>query len=171
MFNIRTESKDDFVKVYEIVKTAFANAEHRDGKEQDLVVALRTGSSFVPELSLVATINNTIVGHILFTKATVGNDTILVLAPLSVLPNYQSQGIGSLLIKEGHRRAKKLGYEYISVLGSEKYYPRFGYLQATTLGLSLPSGIPSKNFMLCKLISDAIPISGDISYANEFYKL
>ena len=48
-----------------------------------------------------------IVGHIMFTKAMVGNKAVLALAPLSVLPEYQKKGIGAALIKEGHRIADR----------------------------------------------------------------
>ena len=58
-----------------------------------------------------------IVGHIMFTKAMVGNKAVLALAPLSVLPEYQKKGIGAALIKEGHRIAGELGYGYSVVLG------------------------------------------------------
>ena len=148
---IRKETNKDYDIVYNIVKKAFATAEHSDGNEQDLVVALRKGESFVPELSLVAEIDDKIVGHIMFTKAKVGNDTVLVLAPLSVLPEYQKQGVGTNLIKEGHKIAKELGYEYSLVLGSEKYYPKTGYLSAEQFGIKVPDGIPS--WALMKLSS------------------
>ncbi len=72
----------------------------------------------------------------MFTKATVESSTVLVLAPLSVLPEYQKQGIGNALIKEGHRIAGELGYRYSVVLGSEKYYPRTGYLPAENFGIN-----------------------------------
>ena len=93
--NIRTERPDDYEAVYSLVEQAFASAEHSDGTEQDLVAALRKGEAFVPELSLVAEIDGKIVGHILFTEAKVGGDTVLVLAPLSVLPAYQRRGVGT----------------------------------------------------------------------------
>ena len=99
---IRKEEPRDYEAVYFIVKNAFESAEHSDGTEQNLVTALRKGDAFIPELSLVAEIDGKIVGHILFTRATVGKDTVLVLAPLSVLPEYQRKGIGISLIKEGH---------------------------------------------------------------------
>lgn len=90
---IRQETPNDYAKVYQLITTAFKNAEHSDGKEQDLVVALRQSHSFDPQLSLVAEIDRAIVGHILFTKVQVGGQTALALAPLSVLPEYQHQGI------------------------------------------------------------------------------
>lgn len=165
---IRKETNKDYDIVYNIVKKAFATAEHSDGNEQDLVVALRKGESFVPELSLVAEIDDKIVGHIMFTKAKVGNDTVLVLAPLSVLPEYQKHGVGTNLIKEGHKIAKELGYEYSLVLGSEKYYPKTGYLSAEQFGIKVPDGIPSCNFMAIQLQNNPKPICGAVTYAKEF---
>ena len=112
MIEIRQESQKDYEEVYRVVKTAFEMAEHSDGNEQDLVVALRNSDSFIPELSLVAVKEDKIVGYILFTKIKIGNHEEIALAPLAVLPEYQKQGIGSMLIEQGHKIAKQLGYHY-----------------------------------------------------------
>lgn len=165
---IRQEMKNDEKEVYKLIEKAFAAAEHADGNEQDLAAALRKGTSFIPELSLVAEINGEIAGHIMFTKAKVGRDEILALAPLSVKPQYQRRGVGTALIMEGHRIAKQRGYEYSLVLGSEKYYPRAGYLPAEQFGIEVPKDIPSENFMAIKLQENAKPISGAVVYAKEF---
>ena len=100
MLEIRQENKNDYVEVYNVVKKAFETAEHSDGNEQDLVEALRKSTSFIPELSLVAVVDNKIVGYILFTKIKIGKNEELALAPLAVLPEYQRQGIGKELIKK-----------------------------------------------------------------------
>ena len=107
MLDIRQETKKDYEEVYKVVKIAFETAEHSDGNEQDLVVALRNSSSFIPELSLVAIQDNKIVGYILFTKIKIGEYEELALAPLVVLPEYQKQGIGKKLIEKGHQIAKQ----------------------------------------------------------------
>lgn len=73
-----------------------------------------------------------------------------------------------VLINKGHQIAKELGYEYCLVLGSEHYYPRFGYLPAKQFGIKVPKGIPSINFMAKKLIFRAGKISGEVKYAKEF---
>ena len=165
---IRQETVKDHKIVYQLIADAFRTAEHVDGNEQDLVVALRKSDSFIAELSLVAEINGEIAGHILFTKAWVGGDEILALAPLSVKPKYQRQGVGIALIKEGHRIAKELGYQYSLVLGSELYYPKTGYRPASQFGVERPAGIPDKNFMIAKLQETAQPICGAVVYAKEF---
>lgn len=165
---IRQERTEDYKTVYALILQAFETAEHRDGNEQDLVAALRGSDAFIPSLSLVAEVDGEIVGHILFTKAWVGTKEVLALAPLSVRPGFQKQGIGTALIHEGHRIAKQLGYPYSLVVGSESYYPRMGYMPAETLGIKTPEGIPPVNFMANKLQRDAEPLYGTVIYAKEF---
>ena len=153
---IQQETLNDYNEVYKLIKEAFASSEHADGNEQDLVVALRKSDAFIPELSLVAKID------------TVNDNEVLVLAPLAIKPKYQRRGIGMALINEGHKIAKSLGYQYSMVLGSETYYPKAGYIEAKDLGVEVPKGIPSKNFMAIKLQETAKPIKGKLIYAKEF---
>ncbi len=168
MLEIRKETENDYKEVYNVVKTAFETAEHSDGNEQDLVNELRNSDNFIPELSLVAIENNKIVGYILFTKIELGNNTEIALAPLAVLPEYQKQGVGSKLIEEGHKIAKKLGYHFSIVLGSEKYYPKFGYVPAIQYGIEAPFDVSSENFMAKKLNDTNTEIKGVVRYAKEF---
>lgn len=165
---IRREETKDQSAVYSLVKKAFETAEHADGNEQELVNALRKSEAYIPELSLVAEIGGKVVGHIMFTKAKVGDVAVLALVPLSVLPEYQRQGIGNALIREGHRIAGEMGYGYSIVLGSETYYPRAGYLPADTLGIKAPFDVPGENFMACRLTDDAPAVHGTVRYAKEF---
>lgn len=166
---IRQETSNDHNIVYNLIRDAFDGAEHSDGTEQDLVEALRKNKeAFIPELSLVAEDNGVITGHILFTKMQVGDDTVLALAPLSVKPEYQRQGIGMALIQEGHRIAAALGYGYCVVLGSEIYYPKTGYQPAEDFSIEIPEGIPSQNYMAVQLLPHAKPIHGKVTYAPEF---
>lgn len=166
--NIRKEEAKDNAFIYALVKKAFASAEHADGNEQDLVNALRNSSAYIPELALVAEEDGKIVGHIMFTKAHVGQTEVLALAPLSVLPEYQQKGIGSALIREGHNKARTLGYGYSVVLGSADYYPRFGYLPAADFGILSPFDVPKENFMACKLKETAPILHGLMEYSEAF---
>ncbi len=168
MIEIRKEQKSDYEEVYNVVKTAFEKAKESDGNEQDLVVALRKSSNFIPELSLVAKKDNKIVGYILFTKIQIGKFEELALAPLAVLPEYQRQGVGSKLIEEGHKIAKEMGYHYVVVLGSDKYYPKFGYEKASKYGIKPPFDVPDENFMVIKLNDLRKGIKGTVKYAKEF---
>ena len=166
---VRQETANDYNAVYNLIRDAFASEEHSDGTEPNLVEALRKNKeAFIPELSLVAEDNGVITGHILFTRMKVGNDTVLALAPLSVKPEYQRQGIGMALIREGHRIARELGYGYSVVLGSEAYYPKIGYRPAEDFSIEIPEGIPAQNYMAIQLLPQAKPIRGKVTYAAEF---
>ena len=168
MLEIRQENKNDYEEVYNVIKTAFETAEESDGNEQDLVVNLRKSDNFIPELSLVAVKDKKIVGYILFTKIKIGDNVELALAPLGILPGYQRQGIGEKLIKEGHKIAKDLGYHYSVVLGSNKYYPKFGYEKASNYGIKAPFEVLDKNFMAIRLNDSNEEIKGTVKYAKEF---
>ena len=168
MIEISKEEKSDYEEVYNLVKTAFEKAKESDGNEQDLVVDLRNSDNFVPELSLVAKKDDKVVGYILFTKIQIGKYEELALAPLAVLPEYQRQGVGSKLIEEGHKISKDMGYHYVVVLGSDKYYPKFGYEKASKYGIKPPFDVPDENFMAIKLNDLSEEIKGTVKYAKEF---
>ena len=97
-----------------------------------------------------------------------GEDRVLALAPLSVKPGYQRQGVGAALIRQGHKIAGELGYSWSLVLGSETYYPKFGYVPAEKVGIQVPEGFPSPNFMAARLREEAAPVKGEVVYAQEF---
>lgn len=173
MLLIRKEEPKDYLNVYKLIKKAFKTASHSSGDEQNLVERLRRSEAFIPQLSLVAEENKQIVGHILFTKAGLGDIPALVLAPLSVLPCCQRQGIGTALIEEGHRIAREMGYQICLLVGHETYYPKFGYRPAAQWGIHSPIAVPPENFMAVPLdeTQKQVPafINAVVQYAPEFF--
>ena len=165
---VRREEPADYQTVYSLIQEAFASAEHADGDEQELVVRLRKGPAFVSALSLVAEAGGRLAGHILFTEIRVGDTVQLALAPLSVLPELQRKGIGGALVRAGHEVAAGLGYEYAVVLGSERFYPRFGYRPAVEFGILPPFPVPEENFMARNLQGRKTRLMGAVVYPPEF---
>ncbi len=165
---IRPEVKSDYGAVRTVVREAFLTAEHSDGNEVDLVEALRMSVDFIPELALVAEEGNKIIGHILFTRLRVGEMVGVALAPLAVLPCYQRQGVGKQLIERGHEIARQLGYSFSIVLGSDTYYPRFGYVPTDTYQIEPPFEVPKEFFMIYLLDPQKEIIPGPVIYAKEF---
>lgn len=127
---IRKEDVKDYHKIALINALAFTN-ENFIG-ELALVDTLRHGLNFDSELSLVALINDEVVGHILFYpfNANINNTIVqsVLLGPVAVLPKFQKLGIGGKLIKEGHEIAAKKGCKYSFLWGHDTYYPKLGYV-------------------------------------------
>jgi len=172
---IRKEQPADHPTVFRLVEQAFENEEFSDHTEQFLVERLRKSTAFVPDLSLVAEADEKIVGHILLTKVQIKNGDSqwpsLALAPVSVLPDFQSRGVGSALITGAHQRAKELGYKSVAVLGHELYYPRFGYQPAHNYGIHFPFDVPKENCMVVELEENGLRgVEGMIEYPKEFYE-
>ena len=158
---IRKEQESDYRRVEEVTKAAFSYSERiaRGGigcpYEHWMVHELRNKDGIL-ELSLVAAIDDDIVGHIICSKAEVRTENhiipVLDFGPLSVLPEYQCMGVGSALIKEMLLRAKELGYGAILFFGRPEYYPRFGFQEAATWGIADAEGYNYPAFMGMELI-------------------
>jgi predicted N-acetyltransferase YhbS/predicted enzyme related to lactoylglutathione lyase len=163
LVEIREERPDDIADIRELNRLAFGQ-----DQEGDIIDALRSNGAVT--LSLVATLEGRVVGHILYSPITVG-DTFFgaALGPMSVLPQYQRQGIGGRLNEEGKRRLENSGCPFIIVLGHPEYYPRFGFRPASTHGVRCEWEVPDDVFML--LILDPVRaqgISGLAKYRQEF---
>ena len=157
---VRQITKADYSTVYNLIKTAFLTAEHHDGDEQDYAVGLREGENYIPGLDLVAEIDGQLAGHIMFTHTYVtrpeGNryDTLLV-APLSVLLEYRSVGVGSALMKEGLRIARTMGYETAFLIGDPVYYQRFGFVLTHLHGINHES-LPAEYVQVKEIVPHAL---------------
>ena len=130
---IRKEEQKDYCDVYNLVKAAFATVEHSDGTEADRVNKNREKDYFVPELALVAEVDEQIVGYIALHEMQIEyldgtRDIQVEVAPLAVRPDCFKKGIGARLMEEGCKRAKALGYSAVFLCGHPSYYPRFGYV-------------------------------------------
>jgi len=139
--------------------------------EADAIDALRARGAAT--LSLVAVIAGHVVGHLFFSPATIaGPDRswpALGLAPLSVLPDYQQQGIGTALMKAGLEECRQLGHERVVVLGHPQYYPRFGFVTAKPRGIDNEYHAPEEAFMILELRPGAFThVTGVAKYQPEW---
>ncbi len=119
-------------------------------------------------LSLVADIDGQIVGHVLFSIMAAPVRT-LGLAPVSVAPENQRQGIGAALIRDGLSRAKAQGWQASFVLGNPDYYARFGY--SVDLATRFTNQFAGPYFMALELVPSALATPFAVSYAPAFSKL
>ena len=165
---IRKENKNDVSTVFEINTLAFETT-----AEAKLVDALREHVN--PVISLVALIDEKLVGHIMFSPVILSDYLdikIIGLAPMAVLPVYQNNGIGSALVKQGLTECKQLGFEAVVVLGHPEYYPRFGFIPSTKFGFVSEYKVPDEVFMALELQKGALSgKSGIIKYHDLFNDL
>ena len=166
--SIRPEREEDYAAIGEINRVAFGRE-----NEARLVQNLRRSPNFIPELSLVAVKDGSVVGHILFSPIAIqlgdGNLPALALAPLAVRPEYQNQGIGSQLLRHGLKQCRDFGHKVIVVVGHPEYYPRFGFSSARAKGLDALFPVPDEAFMALELVpGDLNGVSGMVIYPEEF---
>ena len=168
MVIIRAENIEDRDPIHRVVELAFGGP-----SEADLVDALRENAS--PCISLVATLDEQVVGHIFFSPVTIETERETLagmgLAPMAVLPEYQNQGIGSQLVREGLRECARLGHDIVVVLGHPKFYPRFGFEPASLKGLRSEYDVRDEVFMVVELRQGALAGRGGlVKYHPEFGK-
>ncbi|MBE2221362.1 MAG: N-acetyltransferase [Anaerolineae bacterium] len=166
MFVIRPEKDDDKAGIRHVNEKAFNRR-----NEADLVDALRDSEAFI--ISLVAVHDDQIVGHILFSlvriEAETGTTDGLGLGPMAVLPAYQNQGIGSMLIKKGLELCQDSGFNIVVVLGHPTYYPRFGFVPSKPLGIQWEHDVPEELFMVVTLADTGLAsVTGIVKYHPAF---
>jgi len=165
MVEIREERQGECQEIRQVIVSAFGG-----DTEANLVELLRDRNR--APVALVAVSDNKIVGHIMFSPMTITPAPqafrAVGLAPLSVLPEFQRQGIGSMLAREGLKKCTEAGFEIAVVLGSPDYYPRFGFSRASLYGLGNEYDA-DEHFMAMELKNGALDkVSGTVWYAPEF---
>jgi putative acetyltransferase len=158
---VRAERAGDRAAVREVVTAAFGGP-----AEADLVDALRPSAAWLPGLSLVAEEEGAVVGHVLFTRA-----SIRTVAPLAVAPARQRRGIGDALVRAGLQIARDRGERAVVLIGHPAYYPRFGFEPAAARGLTsvFAQGEHAASFFVLELRSGALTgIQGPVLYALPF---
>jgi putative acetyltransferase len=160
----RAETSADIPAVHEITLAAFETS-----YEADLVDALRTDSSWIDGLSIVATDQtDTLTGYVLLTRGHVGDIPVLCLGPCAVLPAHQRTGVGSALVRAALRAAKSRGEFFVILLGHPGYYPRFGFGRASEHGLGLSIDAADEAFMALTLDAGHPLPSGTVRWAAPF---
>jgi len=140
---IRGETPADANDIAEVTVNAFRTLAVSNHTEQFIISALRAANALT--ISLVAEIEGRVVGHIAFSPVTLSDGTPdwYGLGPVSVLPEYQRQGIGRALIEEGLSCLKGLNARGCCVVGHPEYYKRFGFKNTTGL---VHEGVPPEVF-------------------------
>ncbi|MDH3455648.1 MAG: N-acetyltransferase [Gemmatimonadota bacterium] len=162
---IREERPADVAVVRKVNEAAFGRPD-----EADLVDALRRNCR--EAISLVAVVEGSVVGHILFTPVMLEGKKPVEgagLGPMAVLPSHQNRGVGQELVGHGLAKLRAAGCPFVVVLGHREYYPRFGFQRASEHGISCTWEVPDWAFMAMILDAKRMDrVSGVARYRNEF---
>lgn len=165
---IRREQNGDAAGIRAVHVSAFpTDAEAR------LVDAIRKNGN--TSVSLVAVLDDRIVGHVLFSPVSIEGDTGSArgvgLAPVAVRHEHQRRGIGAALIRAGIEECRRAGFDVVVVLGEPGYYRRFGFVPASSAGLANEYGVDAE-FMVLELRAGSVRgLGGLVRYGPEFSAL
>jgi len=161
---IRGELPEDYSAIHAVTEFAFRGMPFADGDEPEVIDRLRSTGALA--LSLVAIIDQQVVGHIAFSTATIADNTHpwFALGPVSVSPELQRQGIGSALIESGMAEIENRGALGCILTGNPGYYRRFGFELAPQ---NVPTSEPEEFFML-KRLTPICPV-GTFRFDQAFY--
>ncbi len=162
-FVIRNETPADIEAIAAVTIAAFRTLAVSEHTEQFIIDALRAAGAL--SISLVAEVDGRVVGHVAFSPVTASDGTPgwYGLGPVSVLPEYQRQGIGTALIEAGLARLKRMGARGCCLVGHPDYYRRFGFENAPGLVLD---GVPPEVFFA--LAFDGSIPQGNVSFHEAF---
>ncbi|GAA2818567.1 N-acetyltransferase [Kitasatospora sp. CM 4170] len=163
----RAETAADVPTVRALTLAAFGRLH-----EADLLDGLRRDEAWIDGLSVVATDPadpaGTPVGHVVLTRAFIGDVPALAMGPVSVHPDHQLSGAGSAAVRAGLDAARSMGERFVVLLGHPTYYPRFGFVRASAHGIRLSIDEPDEAWMALAL-DDRHPLpSGPVRWATAF---
>lgn len=172
---IRPEQKSEVRRIREVIQEAFDPMPFSTGREWELVEKVRQSPGFIPGLALVAVCDGVLAGHTLISLAEIEDKKkkhdILVLGPVSVLPELQRQGIGGEMIRIGIAAAKRLPLPVMIVAGDPGYYSRFGFKMAVPRGIHLPFGFDEEEYLQVLELSPGglNQVKGVVKHPAPFY--
>lgn len=162
---IRPERQSDIQAIEQITIAAFAGKLYSNQTEHLIVNELRKAEALT--LSLIAELNEKVVGHIGFSLVTINEREInwYGVGPISVAPEFQKQGIGSKLVRDGLNKIKEEGARGCVLEGNPEYYERFGFKNYPEL---MYEGAPAPEYFMALPFYEDVP-EGKVEFHKAFY--
>ncbi len=169
---IRAEAADELAEVRNVHALAFGDEE----PVPLLVDTLRAARAALPALSLVASIGEQVVGHVMLSACRLDAlprlGDVYSLSPLGGLPEHQGRGIGTRLVEHALAAADQRGVPLVFLEGSPRYYGARGFRAADELGFRAPTlRYPPGAFQVARLSAYQDWMTGTFVYAETFWAL
>lgn len=171
---IRLEKRTDYKEVEILVREAFWNI-YRPGCYEHLIIHnMRHDSSFIPQLDYIIEKDNKIIAQIAYSTNDLVDDEkiekVVTLGPLCVHPDYQRKGFATKIIEYTLEKAKEMDIPYVFTIGSEDFYNRFGFEDASKYGVQFNDVEGETPFFMIKVLNeDKIDNIGGIYKDNECF--
>lgn len=174
---IRLEKNKDHLKVEEITREAFYKDKQNNKKgygcSEHFFVHLLREKDGIEDLNFVATINDEIVGHIIYSHSYIQTERkkipVITFGPLTVKKSFQKQGIGRTLLNFSLDKAKSLGYGAVIIFGHPSYYTKFGFVPAREYNLKTKDNETYDPFMALELIPGYLSNIEGKFYESEIF--
>jgi putative acetyltransferase len=164
---VRRERPEDEGEISEVVEAAFG-----DVSVTEFTKSIRASPGYVPELTFVGEEDGDIVGFTMLSYVDLDDgpvNRLLTLTPVAVRPDRQRQGVGTAVVRAALAAADERGEPLVLVEGVPAYYPRFGFVSATGLGLERPDErIPDQAWLALPLRAYDSSIRGRVVYPPFF---
>jgi putative acetyltransferase len=169
---IRRERVEDHAGIAALLDEAFPRVEGAARSvESALVDELRGDGDVIDELTFVAELDGSVVGHVMCSAATMGERASVGLGPLAVTPAHQQQGIGAALMASVIASADQRGDAALVLLGDPQYYGHFGFVPAGDLGIGSPGAWDPGHFQVKTLRAWRPEQAGPFRYAPAYERL
>jgi putative acetyltransferase len=138
-----------------------------------LVRTIRASAGYRADRSLVAIVDQHIVGHVLLDSAGLQDDAgsvrpTTVIAPLGVLPQWHRQGVGTALMQEAMTRLEQAAAPIVILRGDIRYYSRFGFVPAIRHRIRAPFAIDENEYLAKPLSHYRSDYAGTVRYPQPF---
>ena len=155
--NIRSERKEEYREVENLVREAFWNVYRPGCWEHYVIHVLRDDPAFVKELDFVMERDGRLIGQNMFMRTVINGDDgrdipVLTMGPIGIMPELKRKGLGKRLLDYSLERAAALGYGAVLFEGNIGFYGKSGFDYARRFGIryhDLPEGVDD-SFFLCR---------------------
>jgi putative acetyltransferase len=160
---VTEEGPRDAEEIHSVTAEAFCGQVDTCGREAEIVDELRSGGAL--SVSLVARCDARILGHVAASPIECASKESgwYGIGPVSVHPEFQRKGIGSMLMNAALSRLREMGARGCVLVGHPEYYRRFGF---QTDGSASVSGVPREVTHCLKFRECGDP--GEVTFHKAF---
>ena len=129
---IRLEEPRDWREVENLTRESFWNVYRPGCTEHFVLNQFRSNPDFIPELDYVMEEDGRIIGHVMFSKASIILDDgtafpSWTFGPISIHPDYKRKGYGLKLLQYALDKAREYGVGLLCMEGNIDFYKHAGF--------------------------------------------